>query len=100
MDFPRLVSLIAINTTPITHSWRFKQRQNILKTHSLHQIYSDIHSVKKSLCLEELLTFFSNKRKLLISQYYAFITETYYKFPRELHEKICNYIQIPIKFIK
>tara|TARA_B110000008_G_C16547560_1_gene394914 strand:+ start:245 stop:562 length:318 start_codon:yes stop_codon:yes gene_type:complete len=105
MDFPRLVSMVTINTTPITHSWRFKQRQNILKTHSLYQIYSDklysdIHSLKKSLCLEELLGFFEKQRKFLIDQYYCLVIETYWNFPQELHQKICSYVKVPIKIIK
>ena len=105
LDYPRLVSMLTTNSTSMTHTWRFKKRQEILKTHSLYQIYNkklynDIHSIQKSLCLEELMIFFEKQQKFLIDQYYSFVTTTYYRFPIELHQKICSYIKNPIKFIK
>ena len=103
LEYPRLMSIFMTNKTPLTHTWRYKHRKTMLQTYSLLEIYkeklyNDIHSLHKALCLEELVQFIARQRKFLIKQCYAITTETYYIFPVEIREKICRYIQVPIKF--
>lgn len=103
LNYPRLVNISMLNTKPLTQSWRYKDRKNILQKYSLLEIYneklySDIHSVHKALCLEQLLEFIEKQRQFLIKQCYSITLETYNIFPVEIHEKICNYIHVPIKF--
>ena len=103
LEYPRLVNIKIFNTKPITQTWRYKQRKTILQKYSLlhiyqKKLYTDINSVHKALCLEELLHFIERQRQFLIKQCYSITIETHRIFPMEIHEKICRYITVPIKF--
>ena len=101
-NYTRLTSIFITNKKPLTKTWRYKQRKDILQKYSLFQVYeqqlySDVHAVRKALCLEQLLKFIENQRQFLVKQYYTIVLETYKIFPMDIQKKICSYIRVPIK---
>ena len=103
LHYTRLISISLYNNIPLTKTWRYLQRQNLMELYTLQEVYrkklyNDIHAIQKALCLEELTKFFIKMSQILINQCYVLSTVLYKKFPIEILKKISDFIEVPIKF--
>lgn len=99
MDYPTLLPLY-INRNrniPLSKTWRYNQRQNIRKYHTLDDISKYCHkqyipSIQKDICLQELMVFIENRIQNIISQRYqlAFLIYTH-NIPNDIIRHICTY---------
>ena len=97
LNYTRLIGLSLYNNTPLTKTWRYKQRQNVRNLYTLKEVYQktlyyDIQAIRKAICLEELDTFFITKRKFIIELFYTYCILTYNILPIEIVKKIFTYI--------